>query len=259
MNNQHNKVQSTENQQKLPKPEKEMESLLHKEIATRVQKDPSVLYAQAEVQYWCQIVYGNPFILREKIEEVRKNPAMGEELSWQVANDPTFFSKLAGHQMFGIKNSTRKKAEEGLHTLCNSIENYAETVKQVRESIVQTHQAQQNCQRQSSELTQDLQKQQNLSSPSKLPEQTIRLHNEVAEASRQEEQRLPAVLPRKVEAAKAIAFASSVCISFGFSFDHLNGNCAKEYCAISQQCFTKYSHHLTLIIDKIKNRNDYNP
>ncbi|WP_375669501.1 BID domain-containing T4SS effector, partial [Bartonella sp. MR168JLCBS] len=201
--------QRAENLRKPLHPEKEMASLSNKEIANRIQRDPSVQYAQAEVCYWCKIAYGDPSILQERIEEIQKSPGMGEELSWQVANHPTFFHKLAGRQTLGIKNQTRKKAEEGLSTLCSAIENYADIVKQVRDNIVQTHQAQQNCQEQSAELAQDLQKQQALSKRHKLPEySTVTARHEGVEASRQAQQQSPDVRPRKVGAAKAMAFAS---------------------------------------------------
>ncbi|SQF96431.1 BID domain-containing T4SS effector [Bartonella quintana] len=201
--------QRAENLRKPLHPEKEMAPLSNKEIAHKIQKDPSVQYAQAEVCYWCKITYGDPSILQERIEEIQKIPGMGEELSWQVANHPTFFHKLAGRQMLGIKNQTRKKAEEGLSTLCSAIENYADVVKQVRDNIVQTHQAQQNCQEQSVELAQDLQKQQALSKRPKLPEHsTVTARHEGVEASRQAQQQSPDVRPRKVGAAKAMAFAS---------------------------------------------------
>ncbi|BBL53781.1 hypothetical protein MF1_10390 [Bartonella quintana] len=200
--------QRAENLRKPLHPEKEMAPLSNKEIANRIQRDPSVQYAQAEVCYWCKIAYGDPSILQERIEEIQKSPSMGEELSWQVANHPTFFHKLAGRQMLGIKNQTRKKAEEGLSTLCSAIENYADIVKQVRDNIVQTHQAQQNCQEQSVELAQDLQKQQALSKRHKLPEYSTVTAHEGVEASRQAQQQSPDVRPRKVGAAKAMAFAS---------------------------------------------------
>ncbi|EJF78543.1 hypothetical protein MCQ_01263 [Candidatus Bartonella washoeensis Sb944nv] len=199
-------VQKVENLEQPPSPEKEREPLSLREIADRVQKDPSVLYGQAEIRYWCKLVYNDPLLLQDRTEDIQKVPVMGEELAWQVSNNPTCFSKLAGKQMLGIKSSARKTAEENLSTLCIAIEDYTNTVKQVREKIVQEHQAQQNDQRQSPRLAQNLQKQQTLSQPPKLPEKTVTARRDAAETSRQEQQNPPDVRPRKVGKAQGIAF-----------------------------------------------------
>ncbi|KEC64966.1 hypothetical protein O7S_01253, partial [Bartonella quintana JK 67] len=108
----------------------------------------------------------------------------------------------------GITNSARRHAEAGLSHLCNAIENYGDAVKQVKESIVQTHQTRQNRQEQASGLSQSVQKQQTLSKPPKLPERpTVTARNE--ETSRQQaHQQAPDVRPRRIRETKAIAFAS---------------------------------------------------
>ncbi|WP_409361013.1 BID domain-containing T4SS effector [Bartonella heixiaziensis] len=202
-------VQSTEHQQKSLIPEKKITPLSEKEIANRVQKDYSVQRAQIEIRNWCKIVYNDPYILQPNTEEIQRNPVLGQELSQRVANNSTIFAPLAGKQMLGIKNNARKYAEASLPSLCTAIDHYTETVKQVREEIVQTHQAQQSHQRQSSELTQDLQKQQTISrTPKQHEHATIATHNETAETTRQEGQRPLAVPPRKVGVAKAMAFTS---------------------------------------------------
>ncbi|GAA5107846.1 hypothetical protein GCM10023261_09570 [Bartonella jaculi] len=203
--------QKAENQQKSRKPEKTMAPLSHKEMSDRVQNDHSVQRAQIEVYNWCKIVYNDPHTLQYNTEDIQKNPVLGEELSQQVANKPTMFAPLAGKQRFGVKNSARREAEASLPSLCAAIDRYTETVKEVRKDIVQTHQTQQNHQRQSSELTQDLQTQQVLSKTSQQHEHTTvtaRNENEAAETSIQEQQELTDVRPRKVRAAKAMAFVS---------------------------------------------------
>ncbi|QUG72652.1 BID domain-containing T4SS effector [Bartonella quintana] len=188
--------------------EKEMAPLSNKEIAYKIQRDISVQYGQAEIQYWCHIVYDNPCLLRERTEEIQKNPAMGEELSWQVANHPTFFAKFAGHQTLGIKNEARKKAEAGLSSLCNALDSYTNAVKQAKESIIKEHQEKQNRQGQSAGLAQELQKKQHaLSKWPKLPEHsTVTARHESGETSRQVDSKPPDVRPRKVGTTKAMAF-----------------------------------------------------
>ncbi|WP_375643993.1 MULTISPECIES: BID domain-containing T4SS effector [unclassified Bartonella] len=187
--------------------EKKIKPLSNQEIARRVQQDPSVRYGQREIEYWCQIVYNNPFILQYRIEDMQKIPEMGEELLFQIENPSRSFAPLAGRQVLGIKNGARKAAEENLPTLCTVIKDYAETVKQLRETIVQNHQAEQQERHQPlNDPDKKLQKQQNLSQPPKLPERsTAKRHQEVAETSRQKDQ--PHVRPCRAETSKAIALS----------------------------------------------------
>ncbi|PIT69019.1 BID domain-containing T4SS effector [Bartonella tribocorum] len=190
------------------KSEKKIKPLSNQEITRRVQQDPSVQYSQREVQYWCQIVYGNPFILQYRMEEMQKIPEMGEELVFQIERDSTSFAPLAGKKNLGIKNGARKAAEENLSTLCTAIKDYAETIKQLREAIVQNHQTEQP-QRHHQPLTdldKKLQKQQSLSQSPKVPERSkTNRPQELAEASKQEEQ--PPIRPRRAAASKAMALS----------------------------------------------------
>ncbi|WP_375671333.1 BID domain-containing T4SS effector [Bartonella sp. SD1336NMGDW] len=187
--------------------EKKIEPLSNQEIARRVQQDPSVRYGQREIEYWCEIVYNDPFILQYRIEDMQKIPEIGEELVFQIENPSRSFAPLAGKQVLGIKNGARKAAEENLSTLCTVIKDYAETVKQLREAIVQNHQEEQQKRHQPlNDPDKKLQKQQNLSQPPKLPERsTAKQHQEVAETSRQEDQLH--VRPHRAETSKAIALS----------------------------------------------------
>ncbi|WP_254492324.1 BID domain-containing T4SS effector [Bartonella sp. B1099] len=187
--------------------EKKIQPLSNQEIARRVQQDPSVQYGQREVQYWCQIVYKNPFILQYQMEDMHKIPDMGEELVFQIKKDSTFFAPLAGRKVLGIKNGARKAAEENLPTLCTAIQDYADTIKQLRETIVQHHQIEQQQRHQPlTDLDKQLQKQQSLSHPPQLPERsTTKRRQELSETSRQEER--PPIQPRRSEASKAMAMS----------------------------------------------------
>ncbi|WP_375700951.1 BID domain-containing T4SS effector [Bartonella sp. AA23NXGY] len=187
--------------------EKRIKPLSNQEIARRVQQDPSVQYGQREIQYWCQIVYKDPFILQYRIEDMHKIPEIGEEIVFQIEKDCTSFAPLAGKQVLGLKNGARKAAEENLPTLCTAIKDYADTIKQLREAIVQNHQAEQQKRHQPlNDLDKKLQQQQNLSQSPKLPERsTAKRHQEVAATSRQEDQ--PHVRPRRAETSKAMALS----------------------------------------------------
>ncbi|EJF76630.1 hypothetical protein MCO_01565, partial [Bartonella sp. DB5-6] len=194
--------QTAKNQQQSLTAEKERTPpLSHKEISDRVQNDHSVQRARIEIYNWCNIVYKDPFIFQYNTEDVQKNPVLGEELSWQVANQPTMFSSLAGKQVLGIKNSARKHAEGAVPSLCAAIDDYTKTVKKVREEIVKTHQEQ------SPEQDKSMQKQKSLSQSPQLPERSsIKRHLESAENSMSISS--PDVQSRKVGASKAMALTS---------------------------------------------------
>ncbi|WP_375616670.1 BID domain-containing T4SS effector [Bartonella sp. AP58NXGY] len=187
--------------------EKKIKPLSNEEIARRVQQDPSVQYGQREIQYWCKVVYNDPFILQYRMEDMHKIPEMGEEIVFQIEQDSTSFSPLAGKQVLGIKNGARKAAEENLPTLCTAIKDYAETVKQLRETIVQNHQEEQQKRYQPlHNPDKKLQQQQSLSQSPKLPEcSTAKQHQELTETSRQEEK--PPIRPRRAETSKAMALS----------------------------------------------------
>ncbi|UNF41457.1 BID domain-containing T4SS effector [Bartonella krasnovii] len=75
-------------------------------MARRVQQDPSVQYGQREVQYWCKMVYNDPFILQYRMEDMQKIPDMGEELVFQIKKIRPF-APLAGRKTLGIKRSAQ--------------------------------------------------------------------------------------------------------------------------------------------------------
>lgn len=83
----------------------------------------------------CSIVYGNERALQEKVEEIQKNPVMGEDLIWYVALHPKSFAKLAGSNKCGVKDETRQRAENNVTLLCEAIENFVKVVKYARECL----------------------------------------------------------------------------------------------------------------------------
>ncbi|WP_375707282.1 BID domain-containing T4SS effector [Bartonella sp. AA1HLJMS] len=93
---------------------------------------------QEEIQRLSASAYGNPNILQEKMQEIQRNPAAGEELSWRMAAHPESLAKLSGTSALGFKNRTRRQAEESFSALCITIDCYTEAVKQARESLVQS-------------------------------------------------------------------------------------------------------------------------
>ncbi|WP_273721013.1 MULTISPECIES: BID domain-containing T4SS effector [unclassified Bartonella] len=136
-------------------------SLSKEEMTTKIRNNAFVQGCKDEIQALSQTVYGNPNIFQKNLEEIEQNPILGESLSWQVAANPKLVGDLAGKKVLGVKNQARREAEENITPLCFALENYAETVKKVRESIVQGHRAGQTLRRSSMDLKQmaeDLQK-----------------------------------------------------------------------------------------------------
>ncbi|WP_375704189.1 BID domain-containing T4SS effector, partial [Bartonella sp. AD328YNZD] len=113
--------------------------ILSEEEITKFLPHNSLVRAyQEEIQRLSANAYGNPNILQEKMQEIQKNTAAGEELSWRMAAHPESIAKLSGTSMLGFKNRTRRQAEESYSALCVTIDCYTEAVKQARESLVQS-------------------------------------------------------------------------------------------------------------------------
>ncbi|WP_375646922.1 BID domain-containing T4SS effector [Bartonella sp. AA56HLJMS] len=93
---------------------------------------------QEEIQHLSASAYGNPNILQEKMQEIQRDTAAGEELSWRMAAHPESIAKLSGTSMLGFKNRARRQAEESYSALSVTVDCYTEAVKQARESLVQS-------------------------------------------------------------------------------------------------------------------------
>lgn len=63
--------------QQLHHPERERRSLSNQEILSMVQENSSVQRYEAQVEYWCQIVYGNSGALKEKMEGIIQKTISG--------------------------------------------------------------------------------------------------------------------------------------------------------------------------------------
>ncbi|WP_455465797.1 BID domain-containing T4SS effector [Bartonella sp. B39] len=103
----------------------------------------SIRTYEEQIKFWCEKVYGDSNILTKKIMEIRKDPAIGDDLSNQVANDPRSIHKLSGVNLCGIKNKARKNAENSILSLSNSIKFCSDTIKKAKEYITQNHVIQQ--------------------------------------------------------------------------------------------------------------------
>lgn len=112
--------------------------LSEEEITKLLPHNSLVRTYQEEIQRLSANAYGNPNILQEKMQEIQRNPAAGEELSWRMAAYPESLAKLSGVNVCGFKNRTRRQAEESYSALSITVDCYTEAVKQARENLLQS-------------------------------------------------------------------------------------------------------------------------
>ncbi|EJF86807.1 BID domain-containing T4SS effector [Candidatus Bartonella washoeensis] len=112
------------------------------EITRNLLQSTDFQYGVAEVQYWCNIVYGNRHAYNEQLSQVLDNPKAGKQILWKLAADPESGGKLAGRQMVGIKSPDRKKAEEGFGPLCAAFERHVDTTQKLYKDFAQQQEKQ---------------------------------------------------------------------------------------------------------------------
>ncbi len=110
-------------------------TLSEEQITKLVPYNSLVKGYKRDLYQYCQIVYGNKKALQEKIKEIQQNPAIGKDLTWQVALNPKNFYKLAGRNICGVKNEQRKQAEESITHLCDAIDHFTGVVEYARECL----------------------------------------------------------------------------------------------------------------------------
>ncbi len=143
---------------------------IERQLVYKIPRNPDVQQCQTALRYWCNVVFGNPFILEERIEDLQKKPEMAEELSWQLKEHPGFFcKKLAGFELCGLKSHARQKAEKGIDPLCKSVENYGAAVKRAKEKIVLTHNRRMLLSKKCSDLGEKLQRLKDMSTTAPIP------------------------------------------------------------------------------------------
>ncbi|WP_455465796.1 BID domain-containing T4SS effector [Bartonella sp. B39] len=82
-----------------------------------------------EILFWSNIVYGNRDVFQREVQEILKNPAVGDELSQIVATFPEAIHPLAGKKLLCIKTRTRKNAEKGCKYLHIALKDYTRVAK----------------------------------------------------------------------------------------------------------------------------------
>ncbi|WP_175868948.1 BID domain-containing T4SS effector [Bartonella gabonensis] len=126
-------------------------SLTTEQITVQLLKTPKVQAYAEEIMHWSTVVYGKDNILQQRLQDILTDPSKGKDLSYEVAANPESIGKLAGRQALGMKSQTRKQAEDGFKPLVDAIDGYTNAVKETRDRLLQTPQAEQR--RQQAERT----------------------------------------------------------------------------------------------------------
>ncbi|WP_455465795.1 BID domain-containing T4SS effector [Bartonella sp. B39] len=121
-----------------PKP-----SFSNEEIVGMIRSEPSIQRCCKLIRYWSNVVYDKPNVFEKQMESILQNPAMGEQLLQDLARNPTFLHRFVGHSILGFKDDARRCAENSLPYLQNAIKNYAQAIKEAKESILQKQKIQQ--------------------------------------------------------------------------------------------------------------------
>ncbi|SSZ39186.1 BID domain-containing T4SS effector [Bartonella grahamii] len=118
-------------------------SLTSEQITVILLKNPHVRAYGEEVMHWGKIVYGNDTLFQQHLQGILTDPSKGKDLSNQLAENPESIHKLAGRSALGLKSQTRKAAEDGFKPLVDAIDGYTKAVKEAKERLLQTPQAEQ--------------------------------------------------------------------------------------------------------------------
>ncbi|OPB31844.1 BID domain-containing T4SS effector [Bartonella sp. AR 15-3] len=130
-------------------PEGVLVSLAKEEIIKRVKKDSFVQRSLENVEYYSRVVYDDSEILKKNMEFINEFVCFDtqvakrntERLVDKIMESPQSIHVLAGVEIFGMKNSKRKKAEECCGDLRLAINQYIDNVIYARDAILQQYEA----------------------------------------------------------------------------------------------------------------------
>ncbi|CAK02017.1 BID domain-containing T4SS effector [Bartonella tribocorum] len=88
-----------------------------------------------EVQKWCEIVYGNRHALNVQLAKVLDDPKNGENILWELAENPEGSARLAGRTVFGIKSPDRRTAEDGFNPLFSAFEKHVHVTQKLHKQF----------------------------------------------------------------------------------------------------------------------------
>ncbi|EJF74280.1 hypothetical protein ME7_01556 [Bartonella birtlesii LL-WM9] len=125
-------------------PKETLAPLSQEELFAKVSAAPLIEASKKNVEHLSKKVYGNPKVLNMKIELVNADPSLGRVFAEHIAQHPQSICKFAGFKMLGIKSPERRQAEEHISQLCEMFKNYAMTVRQTQDTLLEKHTKEQN-------------------------------------------------------------------------------------------------------------------
>ncbi|MCZ2158936.1 BID domain-containing T4SS effector [Bartonella sp. 220] len=125
-------------------PKETLAPLTSSEYAEKVVQSARVQTAREQIQHLSKLVYGSSKALDGRMEEIFRNPDLGQRLADQIERTPHSVAPLRGFDLFVYKTAARTNAEGHVKLLCSAIVNYAEAVTQTRFAITQAHQIEQD-------------------------------------------------------------------------------------------------------------------
>ncbi|EJF84963.1 BID domain-containing T4SS effector [Bartonella rattimassiliensis] len=125
-------------------PKEALDPLGKTELSELVSEDAGVHTARKQIQKLSKIVYGNHKKLDEKMIEIIKNPALGQQLANQIEKTPDSVARLTGFSLCGLQTQARANAKNHIDLLCTAVANFSHAVKHAQKEIKQEHATEQN-------------------------------------------------------------------------------------------------------------------
>lgn len=178
------------------------------EVIDMVKQNSEVQGYKERIAYLSKIAFGKSEVLQKQIEDLIKNPYTRAEVTQQLSENSSSLHRVSGFNICGFKNEARKQAETAISHLIVNVNKLANTIKQVKEDILQEHQAKQEHHEPFAKLVQKLHKQRDLLKASHSSESlSATMHHKVTETSRETREKVQGVQPRG-QKSKSLALAS---------------------------------------------------
>ncbi|WP_019221920.1 BID domain-containing T4SS effector [Bartonella senegalensis] len=124
-------------------PKETIPPLTNEQLAERLTNNCGVESYRHAVENLSKRVYGKSSALSEIVDMVNIDPSLGSEFADQIAQNPKSLCKLAGRKVLGIRSPDRRRAEEAVPQLCETLKSYADMVQYTMESFLEQHQREQ--------------------------------------------------------------------------------------------------------------------
>ncbi|EJF76215.1 BID domain-containing T4SS effector [Bartonella alsatica] len=137
-------VAITEDLQRALIPGEKIAPLTREEIAERIQNSSLVQKCRKKIETLCEVVYGDPYILQQKLSEIKipitsDGVSEGEKFARQVEEFPQSIHKLRGIGIGSLKSGARSHAEINVLPLSHAICDYVHSIRTEEKDILENH------------------------------------------------------------------------------------------------------------------------